>query len=84
MTKADLLTAIDAALAGHWDEAHVIVQQDEADVNACWIHAVLHAIEGEHGNARYWFAKAGKLDRADNVPKAELEAIRAALTTTSS
>ncbi len=84
MTKAELLTAIDAALAGRWDEAHGIVQDDEADATACWIHAVLHAIEGDHGNARYWFAKAGKLDRADNAPPAELEAIRATLMTTSS
>ena len=79
MTKADLLAAIDAALAGRWDEAHGIVQQDEADATACWIHAVLHAIEGDRGNARYWFAKAGKLDRADNDPTAELTAIRAEL-----
>jgi len=80
MTKADLLAAIDAALAGRWDEAHGIVQQDEADATACWIHAVLHAIEGDRGNARYWFSRAGKLDRADNDPTAELEAIRAELT----
>lgn len=80
MMKAELLAAIDAARAGRWDEAHEIVQEDEADATACWIHAVLHAIEGDHGNARYWFAKAGKLDRADNAPTAELEAIRASLT----
>lgn len=79
MTKAELLAALDAAEAGHWDEAHGIVQEDEADAVACWIHAVLHAIEGDRGNARYWFAKAGKLARADNDPTAELAAIRAAL-----
>jgi len=81
MTKADLLAAIDAAMAGRWDEAHGIVQRDEADSTACWIHAVLHAIEGDRGNARYWFAKAGKLDRADNDPSAELAAIRTELAT---
>ena len=79
MRKADLLAALDAAEAGRWDEAHGIVQRDEADALACWIHAVLHAIEGDRGNARYWFAKAGKLDRADNDPTAELTAIRAEL-----
>ena len=81
MRKADLLAAVDAALAGRWDEAHGIVQEDEADTTACWSHAVLHAIEGDRGNARYWFAKAGKLDRADNDPTAELTAIRAELAT---
>ena len=81
MTKAELLAALDAAEAGRWDEAHGIVQKDETDTTACWIHAVLHAIEGDRGNARYWFAKAGKLDRADNDPTAELTAIRAELMT---
>jgi hypothetical protein len=81
MTKADLLAALDAAEAGRWDEAHGIVQEDEADTTACWIHAVLHAIEGDRGNARYWFAKAGKLARAENDPPTELAAIRAALAT---
>jgi hypothetical protein len=81
MTKADLLAALDAAEAGQWDEAHEIVQQDEADETACWIHAVLHAIEGDRGNARYWFARAGKPDRAANDTAAELTAIRASLDT---
>ncbi len=83
MTKADLLAALDAAEAGRLEEAHASVQRDESDAIACWIHAVLHAIEGDRGNARYWFAKAGKLDRADNAPAAELAAIRAALATPS-
>jgi len=81
MTKADLLAALDAAEAGRWDEAHEIVQQHEADETACWIHAVLHAIEGDHGNARYWFARAGKPDRAANATAAELATIRATLGT---
>lgn len=55
--KTDLLTAIDAALAGDWHRAHNIVQQHEDDPLACWIHAVLHKIEGDAGNSRYWYAR---------------------------
>jgi hypothetical protein len=55
--KTDLLDAIDAALAGNWDRAHKIVQQDEDDPLACWIHAVLHKIEGDTGNSRYWYSR---------------------------
>ena len=55
--KTDLLDAIDAALAGSWDRAHKIVQQDEDDPLACWIHAVLHKIEGDAGNSRYWYSR---------------------------
>lgn len=35
---------------------HEIVQQDEDNLIACWIHAVLHKIEGDAGNARYWYS----------------------------
>lgn len=55
--KPNLQDAIDAALAGNWDRAHQIVQQDEDDPRACWIHAVLHKIEGDAGNSRYWYSR---------------------------
>ena len=48
-----LLQAIEMALAGKWDAAHELVQQHEGDATAAWIHAVLHKIEGDLGNARY-------------------------------
>ncbi len=79
MTPSDLRRAIDAALAGEWDEAHEIVQTDETDPAACWIHAVLHKIEGDPGNARYWYGKAGRLDRVNAEPSDELRAIRESL-----
>ena len=79
MTRDDLLAAIDLALAGDWEAAHGIVQQDEADRTAAWIHAVLHKIEGDPGNARYWYARAGRLECVDREPTAELEAIKATL-----
>lgn len=79
MTPAQLRSAVDHALAGEWDEAHGIVQADEADPTACWIHAVLHKIEGDPGNARYWYARAGRLDCVARDAGEELAAIRAAL-----
>ena len=72
----DLLQAIDLALAGQWNAAHGIVQQYEADSTAAWIHAVLHKIEGDQGNSRYWYRRAGKLEHVPDEPKAELAAIR--------
>jgi hypothetical protein len=42
---------------------------------ACWIHAVLHKIEGDAWNSRYWYARtqAKYEDFAD--PTLELRAI---------
>jgi hypothetical protein len=76
MTPDQLRSAVDMALAGEWDEAHGIVQADEADPTACWIHAVLHKIEGDAGNARYWYARAGQLDCVGREATQELAEIR--------
>ena len=72
----DLLLAIALAGAGQWDAAHQIVQRYDADATAAWIHAVLHKIEGDQDNSRYWYRRAGQLEHFPDEPKAELEGIR--------
>lgn len=42
-----------------WNMAHEIVQ-DIPSEDASWIHAYLHRKEGDHGNAAYWYSRAGK------------------------
>ena len=79
MKPEDILRALDLAEAGAWDEAHAIVQRDESDPTAAWIHAVLHKIEGDLGNARYWYRRAGRMEHVDDEPRAELAAIRDSL-----
>jgi hypothetical protein len=75
----DLKRAVDLALAGDWDGAHAIAQLDESDPLFCWLHACLHKIEGDSGNSRYWYAKAGRRFDAFVDSEAELHAIGAAL-----
>jgi len=75
----DLLRAIELALAGDWDAAHQLVQQHEDDATASWIHAVLHKIEGDLSNARYWYRRASRMDHVADEPRAELAAIQAEL-----
>jgi len=74
--KDDLSKAIELALGGQWDAAHRIVQQYEADAIAAWIHAVLHKIEGDLDNSRYWYRRAGKMDCIEREPRAELRSIQ--------
>ncbi|HEY1662999.1 MAG TPA: hypothetical protein VGI03_11320 [Verrucomicrobiae bacterium] len=76
--KEDLLKAIELALAGKWDDAHQIVQQYE-DGTAAWIHAVLRKLEGDPGNARYWYRRADRMEHVDDEPPTELAAIQAQL-----
>ena len=54
--KNALLKAIQLAQSNDWDGAHQIVQI-YSDDTACWIHAVLHKIEGDEENSRYWYRK---------------------------
>jgi len=75
----DLRKAVELAIEGHWDESHRIVQQHEADPTAAWIHAVLHKIEGDLDNSRYWYRRAGKMECVEREPISELEAIKAAM-----
>ena len=71
-------TAIDAALTGDWQRAHEIVQALD-DPLACWIHAILHKMEGDAANSRYWYARsAGRRYEDFADPQAELDAARAA------
>ncbi|MDZ4140581.1 MAG: hypothetical protein U1C48_01115 [Methylotenera sp.] len=60
LNAAELKIAVQAALDGDWHAAHNIAQ-DYGDANANWLHAILHKIEGDVWNSKYWYAKtAGK------------------------
>ena len=54
-----LQTALDHLVNGGWDAAHKIVQSDESPT-ACWVHGIVHVMEGDLDNARYWYGRAGR------------------------
>ena len=66
--------AVQAALDGEWDRSHKIVQE-YGDPVACWIHAVLHKIEGDAWNSRYWYARTTHQYEEYANPQDELRAI---------
>lgn len=51
-----LKQSVELALAGDWDASHRIAQE-YSDTTANWIHAVLHKIEGDVWNSKYWYAR---------------------------
>jgi hypothetical protein len=71
------LAALWWAANGKWDEAHKIVQ-DENDTNSAWVHAYLHRVEGDLGNAGYWYRQAGQPVTTGSL-EAEWERIASAL-----
>jgi hypothetical protein len=44
---------------GNWEGAHQLIQEYE-DKLACLIHGYLHRVEGDQGNAAYWYHRAGE------------------------
>lgn len=54
-----------APMAGLWlyfscfEEAHALADQCETSEGYLW-HGIVHRLEGDMGNAAYWFRKAGK------------------------
>ena len=71
------LAALWWAAKGLWDAAHKIVMQEET-VEAAWVHAYLHRVEGDLGNAGYWYRQASQPAAKDSL-EAEWERIVSAL-----
>jgi hypothetical protein len=79
MKNKDLREAARLMAAGDWKAAHEIVQEDEDSRLSCWAHGIVHLMEGDAANARYWYRKAGRVLRGDVSIAAEVEAFSAAL-----
>jgi len=47
-------------LAGDLEQSHQISQSLDTDLGSFW-HGVMHRREGDYGNAKYWFRRAGSL-----------------------
>lgn len=58
MKKEDLAKAVGLLGEGDWEAAHLIVQKDEDSPLACWAHGIVHLMEGDPSNARYWYRRA--------------------------
>jgi len=77
MSEQDLRRAVALLEKGDWKGAHQIVQRDEESALACWGHGIVHLMEGDAANARYWYRKA-KRPFAEDIP-AEIAALSEAV-----
>ena len=41
-------------------KAHPIVQEDDTELG-CWAHGIVHMLEGDMANARYWYRRAHRV-----------------------
>jgi hypothetical protein len=79
MIKKDLRQAVALLAAGDWQGAHTIVQEDEESRLSCWAHGIVHLMEGDVANARYWYRVAGRAFPREPSIQDEVMALKAAL-----
>ena len=58
LSHVELKKAVAYLAAGDWRSAHEIVQKDEGSALSCWAHGIVHIVEGDIPNARYWYGQA--------------------------
>jgi hypothetical protein len=75
MASLSLSKAVDLLASGAWSEAHEIVQADDSPL-AAWLHGIVHTLEGDLDNARYWYHAAGRTFRGPDAVKDEIAAAR--------
>ena len=79
LARSQMQKALTHLQAGDWQAAHEIVQKDEDSPLACWAHGIVHLMEGDIPNARYWYGQAKRAFPAKRSPGAEVEELGKAL-----
>ncbi len=74
----DLHRAVTHLEAGDWEAAHRIVQNDDSVLGA-WAHGIVHMLEGDMGNAGYWYRRAGRALPSSDAAAREIAALKASL-----
>ena len=79
LSRTQLSKALACMEADDWQAAHEIVQRDEDSALACWAHGIVHIMEGDTSNARYWYRQAKRALPAEPSVADEIGALAAAL-----
>ena len=78
-SRQELLTrALEHLAAGEWPRAHEIVQEDKSEL-AAWLHGIVHTLEGDLDNARYWYRRTTREFPGPAAVQWEIAAARLAL-----
>jgi hypothetical protein len=75
---ADLARAVAHLGERDWQAAHEIIQHDESAL-AAWLHGIVHTLEGDLDNARYWYRRAKRSFLGPEAVDREIAEARRAL-----
>ena len=76
MKESGLDQAVELLASGNWKGAHEIVQKDEDSPLSCWAHGIVHILEGDISNARYWYRQAKRPFPREPSVENEIQALR--------
>ena len=76
MKASELQRAVALLESGDWQAAHEIVQRDEDSRLSCWAHGIVHMMEGDRSNARYWYRQAKRPFPSEPSARTEIAALR--------
>lgn len=65
--RHELLSALLFTVNDEWENAHEIAQRKEGELDYDRIHALLHRIEGDDFNARYWYRRINETYEAKSI-----------------
>ncbi len=77
--KNKMMDVVSMLEQGDWQQAHANVQDDHSAIG-CWLHGIVHLMEGDLSNARYWYTRAQRHFANDLSVAEELAEVRRALT----
>jgi hypothetical protein len=78
MGSAELLRALDLLESGDWNGAHAIAQADPSDLGS-WCHGIVHMLEPDESNSRYWYRRANRTFPGMMAKDHEIQALRSTL-----
>jgi hypothetical protein len=78
MAAPSLPDAIALLEARDWQGAHEIAQASK-EPHAAWTHGIVHILEGDESNARYWYGQAGRAFPGMSAADFEIAALKGAL-----
>ena len=73
---APIVKAVRLLESGDWQGAHALVQKDPSSLG-CWAHGIVHLVEGDLDNAKYWYRRAHRALPHGNTANAEIAALKA-------
>jgi len=79
MKSGELERAVELLERGDWQGAHEIVQKDEQSRLSCWAHGIVHILEGDTSNARYWYRQAKRPYPNEASAAKEIQSLRTEL-----